>query len=327
MNFNNKAIMYALIISMSVTNLSADIDNQKSIFNEKINKNKIDYLKLVYPDKIKTDEIAQSACNNHEEVIKVLKQEYKGPIPSRINMIAGYFANYDRCVANKVFIQNSLLLHGKPGMGKKHLVKSLSKSLQIPYFYVSAPLFLDDRKESSLDKIRKSFNAAKDFNKPVIFFIDKIDCLANEEGRSTLSFLLMELENLQKVPNIFVIASADDKKVFSEAVLSKFSSSICELKPLDQKDKAELLEKFCKENNVPNYEGYPEALSHVLSSDDFYNEDLLSIVRKAKIRHYIACRRDISKCKEPMHKFFKIAIDETGKKAKYSWNSSFGSGI
>lgn len=326
-------------------NNAADIFEKRQLFEDvvavvtgkqiRVKENTEDnFFKLVYPEKIEENIIFDSTQSKHEKVMEILKKEYKGPIPMQIDNLATYFAYYEECLANKVSIQNRLLLHGQPGTGKSYLIEALSKALQIPYFSASAASFGDKYIGESSRKIRKAFETVKDFNKPVLFFIDEIDAIATKrkgsthsENRATLTTLLVELQNLQKVPHVFVLVATNDKDSLDKAVIDRFSSSICEIKPLSKDDKEELLEKLCKEHNINNYEGYPKALARVLQADHFSNRDLVSIVKTAKLMQFFACKKNPSKCHEPMHKYFREAIESTEKDASFWWRGSFGSGI
>lgn len=295
--------------------------------------NKANLFKLIYPNKLETVETDQP-INKYEIVMGILEKEYKGPIPEQISDMVSYFTYYNECIENKISIQNRLLLYGEPGTGKTYLVQALSNALQIPYFSIPAASFSDKYIGESSRRIRETFSAANDFNRPVIFFIDEIDAIASQrkgsthdESRATLTTLLVELQDLQKVPHVFVIVATNDKEALDNALLNRFSGAICEIKPLCKNDKIKLLAKLCKDHNVPNYTGYPEALAQVLQADYFCNRDLVSIVTTARLKHFVDCEKDKTKSQEPIHKFFKEAIDATGKHANYWWRGTFGSGI
>jgi AAA+ superfamily predicted ATPase len=157
--------------------------------------------------------------------------------------------------------------------------------------------------------------------KPVLFFIDHVDCITT--GKSSMSHelinnLIYQLEEKKNNPNFFLIFATDDKNVIDKRILNKLSGGIIEIKKLNQADKEELLEKLLQDYNLKNYEGYPKALAKVLKSDNFSNRDLKLIVQKAKFMQNIECIKD---------KYFREAIDQCEKDANYSSNSIFGSGI
>lgn len=289
------------------------------------------FFKPVCQEKFTVDEAAQSTVNKGKKTLENLEKIYKGPIPSQVKDMAEYYADYDNNSENK--IPNYLLLHGVPGTGKTHLVESFSQAAQIPYFSFPAALLTENRFDTESCKIKKAFAAAKDFKKPVILFIDEIDAIAATNDQSTnehkllLSIFLNEVRNIQNVPHVFVIVATSDKASLNRAMLDTFSGATYEVKPLNIEDKEKLLEKLCQDHNVQNYAGYPKALAHVLQSNNFSNRDLRSIVITARFKQYIECKKDSSKCQEPMHKYFRKAIDEAGKDAKYKWRGTFGSGI
>ena len=288
----------------------------------------------IYPNSLNSPNQNYYTEKKHEKVLETLKKEYIGTIPKQIERLIKYFVYYDQNLLNHVNMQNRILLHGETGTGKTYLVKALSKALGIPYAYLPAGLFADKYIGQSSRRIKATFNAIKDFKKPVLFFIDEIDAIScqrkgstHDENRAMLTTLLIELANLDEVPNVYVIAATNCKDEIDKALMSRFSGSICELKPLNVSEKAQLLEKYCKDHNLENYQGYPEALAQVLQAEHFSKRDLLYIVKKTKFMQYIAQLEDTDKSPEPLHKYFRENIDETGKDANYWWRGTFGSGI
>jgi AAA+ superfamily predicted ATPase len=301
---------------------------------ETLEKDENNLFEPIYPNSIKSSNQNYYSKKKHEIALENFKKEYIGTIPKQIEELIEYFAYYNENLLNNISTQNRILVHGEPGTGKTYLVKALSKALQIPYAYLPAGLFADKYIGASSRRIKATFNAIKDFKMPVLFFIDEIDAIScqrkgstHDENRAMLTTLLVELASLDESPNVYVIAATNSKTEIDEAVMSRFSGSLCELKHLNKSEKAQLLEKYCKDHNLENYQGYPEALSQVLQAEHFTNRDLLYIVKKTKFMQHIAKLKDKDKSPEPLHKYFRKNIDETGKEANYWWRGTFGSGI
>lgn len=332
-------------IDWQIVKTAAEMSQKRKLFKNivqsvngksTIREDEANLFKPIYPNKLETIETAQPINNKYERVLEILQSEYKGPISEQISDMLTYFVYYNNFVKNRTLIQNRLLLYGQPGTGKTYLVQELSNALQIPYCSITASSFLDKYIGESSRKIEKTFSAVNDFNKPILLFIDEIDAIASHrnlsthnESRAMLATLLVALQKLQKIPHVFVIVATNDKEALDKALLDRFSGATCEVKPLCQKDKVKLLEKLCKNQNIANYTGYPEALANILQANHFSNRDLEAIVTSARAKYLAAFERNEGKCQEieAMHKYFRKAIDATGKDVNYPWRETFGSGI
>lgn len=269
--------------------------------------------------------------NNYDQILMNIKKNFKGRIPNQIKHIVAYLANHDAFLKENIKPVDCLLLHGENGTGKTHLVETMAKSLNINFFNYPASCFLDEEFISGSEKLNLTFAKAKSTNKPVLFFIDHIDCITAVNSNSEINYKLInalsyQLEKIKNDPNIFLILATDDKDAIDKKILNKLSGSIIEIKKLNQDDKAELLEKLFQDYNLKNYEGYPNALAPVLKSDNFSNRDLKHIVQRARFYQHIECIKD-NKCEEPLHKYFREAIEGAEKDPNYSENPKFGSGI
>jgi ATP-dependent 26S proteasome regulatory subunit len=105
-------------------------------------------------------------------------------MPGQIKNVIGYFNNHDELKQKNVRIFNRVLLHGKPGAGKTHLVKVLSDELQVPLLKFSASFFADKYIGESSRRIRMAFDVVKKHEGPIFIFIDEIDALAPKRSEN-----------------------------------------------------------------------------------------------------------------------------------------------
>jgi len=82
-------------------------------------------------------------------------------------------------------VRNGILLHGPRGSGKTFLAKATAGEFGLNFWYVSSPALLEKWIGTTGGNIRGEFSAAAQ-RKPVLFFIDEIDCLgAGRQVRGT----------------------------------------------------------------------------------------------------------------------------------------------
>ncbi|HEX2977739.1 MAG TPA: ATP-binding protein [Candidatus Babeliales bacterium] len=258
------------------------------------------------------------------DVYKRIARKYIGTLPSHVEDLVSYFKYHKECVEQNVSIHNKLLLHGKPGTGKTHLVKVLSQELQIPLLSFSASFFGDKYIGESSRKIRRAFEAAKNLYSPVLVFIDEIDALAtkrrdntHEEHRATLITLLTELQELQDNKNIFFIVATNDLEALDPAVKDRFSGSVCEIKELDKVEKAKLYQKAFLDRGMEIDEEFAQCLAAV-TAKEFSNRDVEYIATTTILKRFLDSKKDPEECKNKgLCSYARKSIDSTGKKASF----------
>lgn len=268
-------------------------------------------------------------------------KKYIGDLPTQVNDLIFYFSNHEECLEKKKAIYNRLLLHGNPGTGKTHLFKVLAQELQVQSLSFSASFFADKYIGETSRRVRKAFDAAKNVNEPILVFIDEIDALAtkrqantHDEHRSTLITLLTELQNLQENKNIFVIAATNDMKALDPAIKDRFAGSICEIKNLTSKQRAELFKKVFLDKNFPIDDNLAQRLAAVTYSSSiseqegkFSNRDVEYIVTTALLKQFADSKNNKGSEKH-ICAYIREAIDATGKNANYAKiYSSYCNGI
>ena len=121
-----------------------------------------------------------------------------------------------------------ILLYGPPGTGKTLLVNAISNHAHINLISVKGPELLSKWVGESEKALREVFKKAKLLS-PVIIFFDEIDALtgtrysqeSNSSGttKSVLSQLLTELDGLEYLQNVIVIAATSRPDLIDIAIL------------------------------------------------------------------------------------------------------------
>jgi SpoVK/Ycf46/Vps4 family AAA+-type ATPase len=254
-------------------------------------------------------------------------------------------------------------LYGVPGTGKSHLAKTIAQELGISFIEAPAPYFADKFVGESAQRIKQLFDTAKKMEKPVLIFIDEIDAIAtnrtgstHEEHKALLTALLNELQDIQNDYNIYVIAATNvnphdkeepmkpRKTLLDPAVISRFGTATCEIKPLDKGGKTKLLLKLFKDYNIDarctqcNHEtcsrGNMESINTTLAgrladvlNSNFSNRDIESVIICAQLKRKNALLMEPGNVKHFCH-YIKEAIDDSGKSASFAiFASTFCAGI
>jgi SpoVK/Ycf46/Vps4 family AAA+-type ATPase len=254
-------------------------------------------------------------------------------MPGHIKNIVGYYSNHAEMVKSNTRIFNRILLHGKPGVGKSHLVKVLADELEIPMLSFSASFFADKYIGESSRRIRKAFEVAKKHNGPIFIFIDEIDALTpkrtenmHQEHRSTLMTLLTELQELQDNPNVYIFTATNDIDVIDAAMKDRFAGSVCEIKPLEKNERAGLIKRIFSQHNSIIDNTFASRLAEVMQ--DFSNRELQFVIITALLKQGLVLLENKDDKKHLAH-YIKQAIVESGKKGSFAfeYNSTYSDGI
>ncbi|MFZ3181408.1 MAG: CDC48 family AAA ATPase [Methylocystis silviterrae] len=119
-----------------------------------------------------------------------------------------------------------ILLYGPPGNGKTLLVKALSTQSNLNFISVKGPELLSKYVGESEQGVRELFARAR-HAAPCIIFLDEVDALAPKrgfDGRSpvtdrVVSQLLTELDGVEALGNVWVIAATNRLDMIDEALL------------------------------------------------------------------------------------------------------------
>lgn len=125
---------------------------------------------------------------------------------------------------------NSILLHGKPGVGKTYISKWLSYKLNMPIVTLDLANSISSYLGRSGQNIKSIFQYAKEQN--VILFLDEIDAIAKRRDDATdlgelkrlVNVLLKELESCPVT--CIVIGATNHPELLDKAIWRRFDRNI-----------------------------------------------------------------------------------------------------
>jgi cell division protease FtsH len=120
-----------------------------------------------------------------------------------------------------------VLLYGPPGTGKTLLARAAAREAGVPFLSVSGSSFQEKFVGVGAARVRRLFARARKLS-PCIIFIDEIDALGRQRGRSndsgsadqdqTLNQLLIEMDGFDQTSSIVVIGSTNRPDVSGSGV-------------------------------------------------------------------------------------------------------------
>jgi len=119
-----------------------------------------------------------------------------------------------------------VLLYGPPGTGKTLLAKAVANEAESNFISVKGPELLDKYVGESEESVREVFAKARE-NAPTVVFFDEIDALAGERGQAgdagvgerVVSQLLTELDGLEALEDVVVVATTNRRELLDDALL------------------------------------------------------------------------------------------------------------
>ncbi|WP_089825261.1 AAA family ATPase [Halogranum amylolyticum] len=120
-----------------------------------------------------------------------------------------------------------VLLYGPPGTGKTLLAKVVANEAQSNFISIKGPELLNKYVGESEKGVREVFEKAR-ANAPTVVFFDEIDALAAERGGAgsdagvgerVVSQLLTELDGLEELEDVVVIATTNRRDLLDDALL------------------------------------------------------------------------------------------------------------
>ena len=121
-----------------------------------------------------------------------------------------------------------ILLYGPPGSGKTLLARAAAAEAGVPFLSVSGSSFQEKFAGVGASRVRRLFAEGKKLS-PCIIFIDEIDALGRQRGRSndsaaadqdqTLNQLLIEMDGFDQTSSIVVIGSTNRPDVLDRALI------------------------------------------------------------------------------------------------------------
>ncbi len=120
-----------------------------------------------------------------------------------------------------------VLMYGPPGTGKTLLAKAVANEAQSNFISIKGPELLDKYVGESEKGVREVFSKARE-NAPTVIFFDEIDAIATERGQASgesgvgervVSQLLTELDGLESLEDVVVIATTNRPDLMDSALL------------------------------------------------------------------------------------------------------------
>jgi len=120
-----------------------------------------------------------------------------------------------------------VLMYGPPGTGKTLLAKAVANEAQSNFISVKGPELLNKFVGESEKGVREVFSKARE-NAPTVVFFDEIDSMAGERGANTsdsgvgdrvISQLLTELDGLEELEDVVVVATTNRPDLIDSALL------------------------------------------------------------------------------------------------------------
>ncbi len=120
-----------------------------------------------------------------------------------------------------------VLLYGPPGTGKTLLAKAVANEAESNFISVKGPELLNKYVGESEKGVREIFKKARE-NAPTVVFFDEIDSIASERGshqgdsgvgERVVSQLLTELDGLEELEDVVVVATTNRPDLIDAALL------------------------------------------------------------------------------------------------------------
>ncbi|NUB92829.1 CDC48 family AAA ATPase [Haloterrigena sp. SYSU A558-1] len=120
-----------------------------------------------------------------------------------------------------------VLMYGPPGTGKTLLAKAVANEAQSNFISIKGPELLNKYVGESEKGVREVFEKAR-ANAPTVIFFDEIDSIAGQRGRQqsdsgvgerVVSQLLTELDGLEELEDVIVIATTNRPDLIDSALL------------------------------------------------------------------------------------------------------------
>jgi cell division protease FtsH len=120
-----------------------------------------------------------------------------------------------------------ILLSGPPGTGKTLLARAAANEAGVPFLSVSGSSFQEKFAGLGAARVRRLFGEGRKLS-PCVIFIDEIDALGRQRGRSndsasadqdqTLNQLLVEMDGFDQLTGVVVIASTNRPDILDSAL-------------------------------------------------------------------------------------------------------------
>ncbi len=195
---------------------------------------------------------------------------------------------------------SGILLYGPPGTGKTLLAKAVAKEAEANFISVKGPEFLSKWVGESERAVREVFRKARQAA-PCIIFFDELDSIAPARGSGSdakvtervISQVLTEMDGLEELHNVTVIAATNRPELIDEALLrpGRFSRLIMVGQP-DLESRRAIFEIHLRDKPLASNVNIDSLATR---SDNFSGADVANVVNEAvmlAIREYIGKARE-----------------------------------
>ncbi|MFB6099704.1 MAG: AAA family ATPase [Candidatus Nanohalobium sp.] len=187
-------------------------------------------------------------------------------------------------------MDKSILLIGRPGTGKTHLVKALSNEYDANMFMVNGPQLVEKFIGEGAKKVKRLYEQARASEKPAIVFIDEIDAIAKkrlddrrhggEEVERTMSQLLSELDGLDSEEgNVISIFASNTPDIIDPALLNR--TSAIEVPVPNREAKEEILKVHTRQMDLDD--GIDLGMIAEELDEEFTGRDIKQIAKQAAV--------------------------------------------
>ncbi len=205
-----------------------------------------------------------------------------------------------------------ILLYGPPGTGKTLLARAVATESEMNFIAIKGPELLSKWVGESEKGVRETFRKARTAA-PAIIFFDEVDALVPRRGSGfgdahvterVISQLLTELDGLEKLENVVVIAATNRPDLIDPALLrpGRFDRLVLVPAP-DKKARLEIFKIHTR--GMPLAKGVDlEALA--AETEGYAGSDIAALCREAAM---LVLRKDI-KGKEVQMEHFRKAMEK-----------------
>ena len=204
-----------------------------------------------------------------------------------------------------------ILLYGPPGNGKTLLAKAVAKESEANFISVKGPSLLSKWVNESHKGVQRTFDKARQVS-PCIVFIDEIESLASkragtdnassQEGTKVLNQLLSEMDGLEEMNDVLVLAATNRPDMLDPAVLrpGRFDKILLVNTPTEE-GREQILKVHTKEMPLAKNVNIKEMAKR---TDGYTGADIEGVVREAGM---LALRENINS-KQIMKEHFDTAL-------------------
>ncbi len=179
-----------------------------------------------------------------------------------------------------------ILLFGPPGTGKTLLAKAVASESESNFISVKGPEFLSKWVGESEKAVRETFRKARQAS-PSIIFLDELDAVVPARGlgadshvtERVVSQILTELDGLEELNNVVVIAATNRPDIIDPALLrpGRFDK-IIEVPLPDQEARESIFNIHMKDKPLSKEVSFKEM---AINTEGFSGADISAVVNEA----------------------------------------------